>query len=183
MKGQSSAEGRSRSCSLSSSASRHGWSCRMAVLLLCGHRGSGTALMSHRKQGCATAHMVLFDARHASWCHPFWTRLNFIYRRNIFRLFFPLFGVFLSHVFEVSTTWCDLLNRLENFKWLVPGADSKLLHVQENLNFAAILECIQKNMGVVEGGCTWRRARRKEEREVQGDPLSRPFSRVWDDRE
>lgn len=37
---------------------------------------------------------------------------------------------------------------------VITGADSRLLHVQENLNFAAVevRVSIKKNMGVVEGG-------------------------------
>lgn len=37
---------------------------------------------------------------------------------------------------------------------------------RKKLNFAAVLESIQKNVKVVEGGCARRRAWRKVEREV-----------------
>lgn len=132
----------------------------------------------HRKQGWAVlhrvaSHRVLFDARYASWCHPSQMWLHFIYHRYIWS-----FSV--SHFWSEYTTWCDLLNRLQNFKWLVTGADSRLLHIQANLNFAAVVVrvCIKKNMGVVEGGGAWRRAWRKEKREVQGDPLWRQAERL-----
>lgn len=118
---------------------------------------------SHRKQGWAVlhsvaSHRVLFDARYTSWCHPSWMWLHFIYHRYIWS-----FSV--SHLWSEYTTCCDLLNRLQNFKWLVTGADSRLLHIQANLNFAAVVVrvCIKKNMGVVEGGGAWRRAWRRED--------------------
>lgn len=118
---------------------------------------------SHRKQGWAVlhsvaSHRVLFDTRYTSWCHPSWMWLHFIYHRYIWS-----FSV--SHLWSEYTTCCDLLNRLQNFKWLVTGADSRLLHIQANLNFAAVVVrvCIKKNMGVVEGGGAWRRAWRRED--------------------
>lgn len=58
------------------------------------------AVLGHVTQ-CAFS-QVAVDATYTSRYHPYRMWLHFIYHRYIFRLFFPLFGVFLPHIFSVS---------------------------------------------------------------------------------